>query len=189
MVERALRRVAVYCGSSAGAAPAYGAAATAMGHALSRRGMGLVYGGGNVGLMGVIADTMLAEGSEVVGVIPQRLADREVAHHGVTELVVVDTMHERKAAMAERADAFVALPGGIGTLEETFEMLTWAQLGIHDKPVGLLDVDGFYQPLLEMMDHLVRCRFLSEEHRQLVVVAEEPDALLDRLAQRQARSA
>lgn len=177
-----LNRVCVFCGSSAGSRPAYAAAARELGEALVRRGLGLVYGGGGVGLMGVLADTVLAAGGEVIGVIPQALVDREVASPRVADLRVVDSMHERKAMMAELADAFVALPGGLGTLEELFEVLTWAQLGIHGKPCGLLDSEGYYAPLVAHLDHAVAERFVRSEHRELLVVERRPEALLDRLA-------
>ncbi len=177
-----MRRVCVYCGSSAGRSPAYAAAAAALGELLAARGIGVVYGGGRVGLMGVVADAALAGGGEVVGVIPGFLKEREVDHRGLTELLVVDTMHTRKAKMAELADAFIALPGGIGTMEELFEAWTWTQLGGQDKPVGLLDVDGFYGPLVGFLDHLVATEFVRPEHRAILQVAETPEALLAKLA-------
>lgn len=177
-----LRWVCVFCGSSPGHSPAYLAAAGAMGRELAGRGLGLVYGGGRTGLMGAVADAALAAGGQVLGVIPRGLQVREVAHAGVTELRVVGSMHERKAAMAERADAFVALPGGMGTLEETAEALTWSQLGIHAKPVGLLDVAGYWAPLTGFLDHAVAEGFLRPDHRALCLVAGAPGALLDRLA-------
>jgi uncharacterized protein (TIGR00730 family) len=172
----------VFCGSSPGARPEYADAALELAEEMAARGIGLVYGAGCVGLMGVLADAMLSAGGQVVGVIPQALVDREVAHEGLTELEIVDSMHERKRRMAERSDAFVALPGGIGTLEELFEVFTWAQLGIHAKPCGLLDVAGYYRPLREMLDRMVSERFLRPQHRELLVVAETPAELLDRLA-------
>jgi uncharacterized protein (TIGR00730 family) len=179
----AVKRVCVFCGSSRGARPAYQEAAVAMGKALARRGLGLVYGGGHVGLMGAVADADMEGGAPAIGVIPRGLQVREVGHRGLTELRVVGSMHERKAAMAEQADAFVALPGGMGTLEETAEVLTWAQLGIHEKPVGLLDVEGYFAPLVSFLDHAVAEGFLRTEHRALLLVEREPDALLDRLAE------
>jgi uncharacterized protein (TIGR00730 family) len=179
----AVKRVCVFCGSSRGARPAYQEAAVAMGKALARRGLGLVYGGGHVGLMGAVADAAMEGGAPAIGVIPRGLQVREVGHRGLTELRVVGSMHERKAAMAEQADAFVALPGGMGTLEETAEVLTWAQLGIHEKPVGLLDVEGYFAPLVSFLDHAVAEGFLRTEHRALLLVEREPDALLDRLAE------
>ncbi len=157
-------------------------AAQAVGRLLCRRGVELVYGGGNVGLMGVLADACLAEGGRVIGVIPQALVDREVAHQGLTELRVVSSMHERKAAMAELSDAFAALPGGYGTWEELFEMLTWTQLGIQRKPCGLLNVNGYYDPLLELADQAVSEGFLREVNRELLLSDNEPERLLDRLS-------
>lgn len=177
-----LRHVTVYCGSNPGSNPAYAAAARSMGAELVSRGIGLVYGGGKVGLMGILADAVLAAGGEVTGVIPQHLWDKEVGHGGVTDLVVVHSMHERKTVMADRADAFVALPGGVGTYEELFEVLTWTQLGIHHKPVGVLDVAGFYAPLLALLDNTVAAGFLNDGHRALLLSATEPGQILDRLA-------
>ena len=176
-----LRRVAVFCGSNVGSDPAYAAAAEALGAALAERGIGLVYGGGAVGLMGVVADAVLAGGGEVIGVIPQLLWDKEVGHRGLTELLIVGSMHERKLAMADRADAFIGLPGGVGTFEELFEAITWTQLGIHAKPVGLLDVAGFYAPLLGFLDDTVDAGFLRAEHRDLILAATTHDELLARL--------
>ena len=177
-----MRRVCVFCGSSPGRSPAYAEAARAMGRTLALRGLGLVYGGGSVGLMGIAADAALAAGGEVDGVIPDVLVRREVGHHGLTRQHVVRSMHERKAKMADLADAFVALPGGMGTLEETAEILTWAQLGLHAKPCGLLDVNGYYAPLIAFFDRAVQDGFLRPEHRAMVLVEREPAALLDRLA-------
>jgi uncharacterized protein (TIGR00730 family) len=176
-----MRRLCVFCGSSSGSRPAYAAAARALGEALARRGLGLVTGGGRVGLMGVIADASMGAGGEVIGVIPEALAAKEVAHAGPTELRVVGSMHERKAMMAELSDGFVALPGGFGTLEEFFEVLTWAQLGLHPKPCALLNVAGFYAPLLALLDHAVAEGFVKPIHRALVLVEEEPERLLDRI--------
>ncbi len=177
-----LRSVCVFSGSSPGARPSYTETATALGREVATRGMRLVYGGASVGLMGAVADAALAAGGEVVGVIPQHLVDREVAHDGLTELRVTGSMHERKALMADLADGFVALPGGLGTLEELAEILTWSQLGLQSKPCGLLDVEGFFDPLLAFLDHTVTERFVSTEHRALVLAADRPDALLDLLA-------
>lgn len=177
-----MRRVCVYCGSSAGGRPEYLAAARELGESLARRGLGLVYGGASVGLMGAVADAALAAGGEAVGVIPEALLARELAHDGLTELHVVASMHERKALMSELADAFVALPGGLGTLEELAETLTWAQLGLHRKPSGLLDVAGYYDALVAFLDHAVREGLLRREHRALLLVADRADELLDRLA-------
>ena len=178
-----MKRICIFCGSSTGADPVYAEAARSMGATVARLGLGVVYGGGNIGLMGVLADAVLARQGEVMGVIPQALVDKELAHHGVTELRVVHSMHERKALMAELADAFVALPGGYGTLEEFCEVLTWAQLGFHAKPCGLLNVAGFYDSFLALLDHAVRERFLRPEHRSLVVVDPEPEVLIRRLAE------
>jgi hypothetical protein len=175
-----MRRVCVFCGSSPGTGPVYLEAARAAGRALAARGLGLVYGGGSVGLMGAIADAALGAGAEVIGVIPRALQLRELAHGGLTTLHVVGSMHERKARMAELADAFVALPGGLGTLEELAEILTWAQLGLHARPVGLLDVAGYYGPLVAFLDHAVAEGFVRPDHRRLVLVERDPAALLDR---------
>jgi uncharacterized protein (TIGR00730 family) len=175
-----MKRICVFCGSSAGIHPAYASAARALGATLAARGIGLVYGGGSVGLMGVLADATLEAGGEVVGVIPRALQLRELAHGRLTTLHVVSSMHERKAKMAELAEGFVALPGGMGTLEELAEILTWAQLGLHARPCGLLDVAGYYRPLIAFLDHATSEGFIRPEHRRLVLVAEEPGALLDR---------
>lgn len=175
-----LRRVCVYCGSNAGARPTYAAAARRMGSLLGARGIGLVYGGGKVGLMGVAADAALVAGAEVIGVIPQSLVDRELAHQGITELRVVRTMHERKALMADLADAFVALPGGLGTLDELFEVWTWAQLGLHGKPIGLLEVDGFFAPLVAYLDHAASEGFVRAEQRAMLLVEDDATRLLER---------
>jgi uncharacterized protein (TIGR00730 family) len=176
-----MKRVCVFCGANAGVRAEYGIAAQGLATVLARRGLGLVYGGGNVGLMGVLADSMLRAGGEVIGVIPQSLVAKEVAHHGVTELRVVDTMHQRKALMNELSDAFIALPGGFGTLDEFFEILTWSQLGIHAKPSGLLNVSGYYDCLLAMLDHAVTERFLRPAHRQLVIADLDASSLVQRL--------
>lgn len=176
-----MKRVCVFCGSRNGTRDQYVGSARRMGEALARRGIGLVYGGGGIGLMGVLADAALSAGGDVIGVIPQALVAREVAHGGLTDLRVVASMHERKALMAELSDAFVALPGGFGTLEEFCEALTWAQLGIHRKPCGLLNVEGFFDPLLSFFDHAVRERFVGPDHRSLVVVEADPERLLDAL--------
>jgi len=174
--------VCVFCGSNGGADPAYLEAAATTGRALAERGLRLVYGGGKVGMMGAIADAALAAGGDVVGVIPQQIFDLEIGHEGVSDLRVVRSMHERKALMAELADAFVALPGGIGTFEELFEVYTWAQLGLHRKPLGLLDVAGYYAPLEGMLDHAVEQRFLRPETRAMLVRDDSLDALLERFA-------
>jgi uncharacterized protein (TIGR00730 family) len=176
------KRICVFSGSSRGSRPAYAEAAQRLGAALAHRGIGLVYGGGCVGLMGVMADAALAEGGEVIGIIPEALLAWEVAHAGLTQLEIVSSMHARKARMADLADAFVALPGGFGTLEEFCEVLTWSQLGLHRKPCGLVNVEGYYAPLLALLDHAVAERFVRPEHRALVLEAAEPEPLLDLLA-------
>jgi uncharacterized protein (TIGR00730 family) len=177
-----MKRICVFCGSSAGVRPEYGAAARWLGATLARRGIGVVYGGASIGIMGAVADAVLAEGGEAIGVIPRSIVEREVAHSALTELHVVDTMHQRKAMMAELADAFLTLPGGLGTLEELFEVWTWGLLGIHDKPFGLLDVDGYFAPLIAFLDHATVQGFIREPHRAMVLVDENPELLLDRLA-------
>ncbi len=174
--------VCVYCGSRHGAKPSYTAAARALGTAIGARGWQLVYGGGKVGLMGEVADATLAAGGRVVGVIPESLKRLEVGHSGLHELHVVPTMHVRKQMMAERAQAFIAMPGGIGTLEELYEAWTWRQLGYHQAPIGLLNVDGYYDELLRFMDHTVSEGFLSDAQRNNLVVAQDPEALLLELA-------
>jgi uncharacterized protein (TIGR00730 family) len=180
-VPTELRRVCVFCGSRRGTDPAYAEAAEATATELVRRGIGLVYGGGSVGLMGIVADTALAAGGEVIGVIPRFLHRREIMHEGVTDLRVVDSMHDRKALMAELSDGFVVLPGGIGTLEEAFEALTWTQLGIQDKPVGLLDVGGFWDPMRALLDRAVEAGFLRPDVAE-VPLETDPARLLDVLA-------
>jgi uncharacterized protein (TIGR00730 family) len=177
-----MKRVCVFCGANAGIRAEYGLAAQRLAGVLVRRGLGLVYGGGNVGLMGTLADSMLQAGGEVIGVIPQHLVAKEVAHRGVTKLHIVDTMHQRKAMMNELSDAFIALPGGYGTLEELFEILTWSQLGIHGKPSGLLNVSGYYDGLLAMLDHAVNEGFLRPPYRELVMAETDADTLVQRLA-------
>ena len=180
-VAVSLRRVCVFCGSSAGADGVYRTAAVALAGELARRGIGLVYGGASVGLMGVLADSVLAAGGEVIGVLPRALADREIAHRGLTQLHIVESMHERKAMMAELSDAFVALPGGFGTLEEFCEAVTWTQLGLHRKRCGLLNVAGFYDSLLVLFDRAVADGFLKPQNRLIVAADADPSALLDRL--------
>ena len=177
-----MTRIGVFCGSSVGNQPAFRQAAVELAGALARRGFGLVYGGARVGLMGVLADAMRQHGGEVIGVIPQALVDREIAHAGLTDLRVVGSMHERKALMVELADGFIAMPGGYGTLEEFCEVLTWAQLGLHRKPCGLLDVEAYFDPLLALFDGAVSAGFLRPENRALVLTANDPDALLDLFA-------
>lgn len=180
--RRTIRSLCVFCGSSPGIRPEFAGAARALGAELGRAGIQLVYGGGHVGLMGVIADEVLAHGGHVVGVITQGLQSREVGHNGLPDLRVVETMHERKAVMSELADAFVALPGGAGTMDEFFEAWTWTQLGIHRKPVGLLNVCGYFDPLIAFLDRAVADRFIREEDRAQLVVSPTPDSLLDALA-------
>ena len=177
-----LRRVCVFCGSNQGADSVYVATAEQAGGELARRGIGLVYGGGNIGLMGALADAVLKAGGHVTGVIPEALMAREVGHRGLSDLRVVKTMHERKALMAELADGFVALPGGLGTFDELFEALSWAQLGFHSKPCAVLNVRGFFDPLLRLLDHAVEERFLRPTHRSLLLVGSDIHTLLDRMA-------
>jgi uncharacterized protein (TIGR00730 family) len=176
-----VRRVCVFCGASSGRGPSYLNAARDFGRAVAERGLGLVYGGGRVGLMGAVADGALSAGGHVTGVIPQSLVDRELAHAGVSELRVVASLHERKAVMAVLADAFAALPGGFGTLDELMEQLTWAQLGVHAKPAGLLDVGGYWRPLIALARHAADEGFVREADLGAIAVAEEPGALLDAL--------
>lgn len=177
-----MNSLCVFCGSNPGASPAYAEAAARLGRTLAGRGLTLVYGGGRVGLMGVVADAALAAGGKVVGVIPQALATRELAHGALSDLQVVGSMHERKARMSELADGFIALPGGIGTLEEWFEVWTWSQLGFQPKPCGLLNVAGYYDHLLAFLDHMTAERFLTDIHRGMAVVDDDPERLLHRLA-------
>ncbi|MDH4454496.1 MAG: TIGR00730 family Rossman fold protein [Verrucomicrobiota bacterium] len=173
-----LRRICVYCGSNAGNDPAHRAAAHDLGAFLAHSGIGLVYGGGNVGLMGAVADGALSQNGEVIGVIPKSLMEKELGHGGVTELHVVTSMHERKQMMVDLSDGFIALPGGFGTLDELFETLTWLQLSFHDKPVGLLNVGGFFDGLIEFIDHMSRSGFLKPEHARCVLVENDPNQLL-----------
>ncbi|RYZ10257.1 MAG: TIGR00730 family Rossman fold protein [Myxococcales bacterium] len=180
-----MRSVCVFCGSSPGADPRFFEAAAALGLAIAQSGRVLVYGGAKVGLMGAVADAALTAGGSVIGVLPQALVDREVAHRGLTELHIVASMHERKRLMADRADAFVAMPGGLGTLEELFEVWTWGQLGLHQKPIGLFGPRDFFAPLVEFLDHLVTQRFVKPQHRAMVTVEEDPGALLEHLASHQ----
>ncbi len=173
--------ICVFCGSQSGKRPIYAEAARRVGQAIARDGLGLVYGGGRVGLMGIVADSALKAGGRVVGVIPEALSAREIAHDGLTELHVVPGMHERKAMMASRSDAFLALPGGVGTFEEFFEILTWGVLGLHRKPIGLLNTDGYYDPLIMLVDHAVAERFVRPEHRDLILILDDPEAIVSRL--------
>jgi len=177
-----MKSCCVFCGSSPGARAEYREVATALGREIAGRGLRLVYGGASVGLMGAVADAALDAGGEVVGVIPHALAKKEVMHEGLTELRYVDSMHERKAMLGDLADAFIALPGGLGTFEELLEVLTWAQLGIHQRPCGLLNVAGYYDPMLAMIERAVEERFVRAEHRGLLMAASEPAELLDGFA-------
>jgi uncharacterized protein (TIGR00730 family) len=178
---RPVERICVFCGASPGARPAYREAAAELARVLVGERIGVVFGGGGVGLMGALADSVLAEGGEVTGVIPRALVDREIAHRDVTDMRVVGSMHERKALMAELSDAFIALPGGIGTLEELFEVYTWAQLGLHQKPCALMNVEGYYDAIAAFLAHAVEERFLRQETRDLLMVETDPPALVDRL--------
>lgn len=177
-----MKSICIFCGSSLGFKPAYKLAARAVGETLARRGLRLIYGGGNVGLMGTVADAALAASGEVIGVIPEFLVAKEIAHQGLTRLHVVESMHERKALMADLADAFVALPGGYGTLEEFCEVLTWTQLGLHQKPLGLLNVENYYDPLLQWFDQARTEGFLKTEMRSLVLHSSDPEALLNQMS-------
>jgi uncharacterized protein (TIGR00730 family) len=174
-----MRAICVFCGSREGARPSYAEAARRVGETLARRGIVMVYGGGRVGLMGAVADAALEEGGEVVGVMPEALLAKEIAHEGLTKLHVVGSMHDRKRLMADLSDGFVTLPGGSGTFEEFLEVLSWAQLGIHEKPCGLLDVDGYYDPLVALFDEAVEEGFLHSDHRSLVLMENDPELLLD----------
>jgi uncharacterized protein (TIGR00730 family) len=176
-----MKRICVFCGSSPGARPAYRAAAANLGAALAARRIGLVYGGANVGLMSELAHSVLNAGGEVIGVIPKSLVHRELALTGLADLRITDSMQERKAVMADLADGFIAMPGGLGTLDEFFEVLTWTQLGIHQKPSGLLNVEGYFDTLLAFLDHAVAERFVKDTHRSMLIVEPEPHRLLDRL--------
>jgi uncharacterized protein (TIGR00730 family) len=180
-IPRTFKRLCVFCGSSHGANPAYAEAAKHLGGELARRGITLVYGGGNVGLMGVVADGVLDAGGQVIGVIPEALMAKELGHKGIQDLRVVKTMHERKAMMAELSDGFIAMPGGIGTFEEFFEIVTWAQLGFHSKPCALLNVNGFYDPLLRLVDHAIEERFIKASQRRILIVESEMSALLHQM--------
>ncbi len=179
-MEQVKAHICVFTGSRRGGRSEYAAAARRLGHELAAHGYGLVYGGGNVGLMGIVADAVLEQRGHVIGVIPAAFVEKEVAHRNLSELRIVQSMHERKAMMAGASHAFIAMPGGIGTLEEFFEVLSWAQLGLHEKPCGLLDVCAYYRRLVEFMDYAVEQDFLKPKHRELLVVENEPSALLDR---------
>jgi uncharacterized protein (TIGR00730 family) len=176
------RRICVFCGSNSGTNPAYRDAAVALGQLLAERGIELVYGGGNVGLMGALADAVLQANGRAIGVIPESLMAKEVGHVGLTELRIVKSMHERKALMADLSDGFIAMPGGFGTFEEFCEVVTWSQLAIHAKPCGLLNVEGYYDPLLQLFDQAVREGFLREENRRLVLEDRDPESLLKKMA-------
>ncbi|MDP3599629.1 MAG: TIGR00730 family Rossman fold protein [Bosea sp. (in: a-proteobacteria)] len=178
-----MKSVCVFCGSNPGNDPVYAEGARAMGVEIARRGMVLVYGGGAVGLMGIVADAALAAGGEVHGIIPRALREKEVGHHHLTRLEIVETMHIRKARMAELSEGFIAMPGGIGTFEELFEIWTWAQLGIHDKPLAFLNVAGFYDPLATFLDNTVEAGFLKQTHRAMTITDTQPATLLDRMEQ------
>jgi uncharacterized protein (TIGR00730 family) len=179
--DRHLTRICVFCGTNTGAQPAYGAAARALGRILAEQGIELVYGGASVGIMGELADSVQEHGGHVTGIIPQQLMEKEAAHTGIPNLIVVASMHQRKAQMADMSDGFIALPGGIGTLEGFFEILTWGQLGIHAKPSGILNVDGYFDALTGFLDHAVREGFLTEMHRQHIIVESDPRRLLERM--------
>jgi len=176
-----IKKICVYCGSSPGNNPAYAQAARDLANELVQREIGLVYGGASIGIMGEIADTVLSSGGEVIGVMPQSLVDYEVSHGGLTELKVVASMHERKALMADLSDGFIALPGGLGTLEELFEVLTWAQLGFHNKPIALLNTAYYYDSLLRFLDQSVESGFVKSGHREMLLVDETPDSLMDQV--------
>ncbi|MFQ5805895.1 MAG: TIGR00730 family Rossman fold protein [Phycisphaerae bacterium] len=181
MPARPISRLCVFCGSNRGAQPKFEAAARDLGATLANESIALVYGGGRVGLMGVLADAALESGGDVIGVIPHALDEVELAHDGLTEMHVVDSMHERKALMADLSDGFVALPGGLGTFEEFFEVVTWAQLGIHAKPCGVLNVAGYFDKLVALLDHAVEERFIKPQHRDLIMVEDDHRRLLDRM--------
>jgi uncharacterized protein (TIGR00730 family) len=176
-----IRRLCVFCGSQIGNQPAFSNAARELGRAMARRGIELVFGAGHIGLMGVVADTVLAEGGKAIGVIPQSLVDRELAHSKLTALHIVHSMHERKALMADLSDAFVALPGGYGTLDELFEILTWRQLRFHAKPVGMLNIEKFFDPLLGWIEHAIESGFVKEKYRKMLFVEENIDPMLNQL--------
>ena len=176
-----MKSVAVFCGSSVGASDVYKMAAMELGRELAKRRIALVYGGSSIGLMGILADTVLQEGGKVIGVMPQLLEEKEIAHSHLTELFIVDSMHERKAKMAELAEGFITLPGGPGTMEEFFEVFTWAQIGLHKKPFGLLNSNGYYNPLLTVLEHMVQEQFMQEIYRTMVVVESDPVQLLEKL--------
>jgi uncharacterized protein (TIGR00730 family) len=179
--DRPMNRICVFCGTNPGSRPAYGVAARELGRVLADQDIGLVYGGASVGIMGQLADSVQEHGGHVTGIIPQQLMEKEAAHTGIGSLIVVASMHQRKSQMADMSDGFIALPGGIGTLEGFFEILTWGQLGIHAKPAGILNVEGYFDGLTGFLDHAVREGFLREEHRDAIAVESDPGRLLDRL--------
>ncbi|KGP71778.1 TIGR00730 family Rossman fold protein [Pontibacillus yanchengensis] len=174
-----MKKIAVFCGSSLGGSDEYKKGAIQLGKLLAEKEISLVYGGSSVGLMGILANTVLEHGGEAIGVIPKKLVEKEVAHDKLTDLHVVETMHERKAKMAELSDAFITMPGGAGTMEEFFEVYTWAQIGIHEKPFGLLNINGYYTPLISLFDHMVEEQFLTQNNRDMVIMEEDASALLD----------
>jgi uncharacterized protein (TIGR00730 family) len=177
-----LKRLCVFCGSSFGVNPAYVKAARDLGNVIAKRNICLVYGGARVGLMGEIASTVIRAKGEVIGVIPKDLVHKEVAHSGLSELCIVESMHERKALMAELSDGFIALPGGFGTIEEIFEVITWAQLSFHDKPCGFLNINGYYDHLIKFLDHSVKENFIVPEHRAMIIIDDDPESLLDKFS-------
>ncbi len=181
MADRTLNRLCVFCGTNAGSRPAYGVAARELGRVLAEQGIELVYGGASVGVMGELADSVQEHGGHVTGIIPQQLMEKEAAHTGIRNLIVVASMHQRKSQMADMSDGFIAFPGGIGTLEGFFEVLTWGQLGIHSKPAGILNVERYFDGLTGFLDHAVREGFLTEAHRQAIIVESDPGVLLERL--------
>jgi uncharacterized protein (TIGR00730 family) len=181
MADRTFNRLCVFCGTNAGSRPAYGIAARELGRVLAEQGVELVYGGASVGVMGELADSVQEHGGHVTGIIPQQLMEKEAAHTGIRNLIVVASMHQRKSQMADMSDGFIAFPGGIGTLEGFFEVLTWGQLGIHSKPAGILNVERYFEGLTGFLDHAVREGFLTEAHRQAIIVDSDPGVLLDRL--------
>ena len=183
-----MKRVAVYCGSSLGASEAYKIGAIQLGKELAKRNITLVYGGSSIGLMGAVADTVLSEGGHAIGVIPKILEEREISHKGLTELITVETMHERKAKMAELVDGFVVMPGGTGTLEEFFEVFTWGQIGLHKKPCGLLNINHYYDPLIHLFEHMIDQKFLQEKFRTMAIIEEAPAVLLDKFLNYEAPS-
>jgi uncharacterized protein (TIGR00730 family) len=181
MTDRQMNRICVFCGTNPGSRPGYGAAARKLGRILAEQGIELVYGGASVGIMGELADSVQEHGGHVTGIIPQQLMEKEAAHTGIRNLIVVASMHQRKSQMADLSDGFIALPGGIGTLEGFFEILTWGQLGIHAKPSGILNVEGYFDSLTGFLDHAVREGFLTEAHRHAIIVESDPERLLERM--------